>query len=75
MQVRPRPTTVSRTRCFSGALKCVWVTFRSKGTLNSNHHTAVMRKATFMPTSMGIPTEGPPNTTARHAMKGTQEPM
>ena len=43
--------------------------------LNATHHTAVIRNAIFIPTSMGTPTLGPPSTTAKHAMNGTHEPM
>ena len=45
------------------------------GMLNATHHAAVMRNAIFIPISMGMPIDGPPNTTAKHAMNGTHEPM
>ncbi len=43
--------------------------------LNATHHTAVIKNAIFIPTSMGMPTDGPSSTTTRHAMNGTHEPM
>ncbi len=56
-------------------LPCSCCTFFATGTVKAIHHRAVITKAIFMPTIAERPKLGPPSTTARHTMKGMQDPM